>query len=76
MIQATCAGCGRAYWPLQEWQHKACMVANTSDISDVVANSTMPVVANKHGRYADTNKRRAYMREYMAKRRAGIAAEK
>ena len=33
---------------------------------EMVAN----VVANRHGKYADLDKRRAYMRAYMAKRRA------
>ena len=52
-------------------------VANTTD---VVANSVVSgfevlvaqrdTVVNKHGEYADKEKRKAYMREYMKKRRA------
>ena len=41
-------------------------------VANVVAN-TEPVVnmvANKHGRYADIPRRKAYMRDYMRKRRA------
>lgn len=36
-----------------------------------VANTDKPVVANnKHGKYADKEKRREYMKEYMRKLRA------
>lgn len=39
---------------------------------DPVATSatTKPIVATKHGSYADADKRREYMRAYAAKRRA------
>ena len=39
------------------------MVANTSSLAAVVANS-------RHGKHADMARRRTYMREYMRKRRA------
>lgn len=42
------------------------MVANTSDM---VANKIHHV--SRHGKYADADKRREYMRKYMAARRAG-----
>jgi hypothetical protein len=46
-------------------------VANKAD-TDVanIANAPDPSVANKYGRYADKEKRRIYMREYMKTKRA------
>lgn len=70
-----CPVCGRSAWPAQAWQHKNCtaqrippevVVANAPEIA--VTNEK--VVANRHGQYADKEKRREYMRNYMAKRRA------
>ncbi len=51
--------------------------ATPSELKDVaniesVANKALPNVANKN-RYADKDKRREYMRAYMAKRRASHA---
>lgn len=58
--------------------HKDCSVANTqAETPDVVANidrtdeiSDCAVANSRHGKHADPESRRAYMREYMAKRRA------
>ena len=76
MLKAPiCPVCGKSAWPSQQWLHKECgivvlTVANKPE--GVVANAaevTHPV-ANRHGKYADTEKRKAYMRDLMRKRRA------
>lgn len=46
------------------------VVANRIAELATVANEDAPAVANKHGQYADKEKRKAYMAEYMRKRRA------
>ncbi len=63
-----CDACGQRYWPAQTWIHAKCLVAN----APMVANKSNGLVANsRHGKYADADKRRKYMREYMRTRRAG-----
>lgn len=75
-----CEGCGEWYFPALAWKHGVCVVANkpvvvanrvdlVANESPVVANTEVELVANKHGVYADRQKRREYMRQYMAKRR-------
>jgi hypothetical protein len=52
--------CGKDYWfPGERWQHTNC-----------VANIANAPVANKYARYRDKEKRKAYMRELMRKKRA------
>lgn len=50
---------------LPKWRQA--LVANAHP---VVANTGPQKVANKHGVYADKDKRRVYMRELMRKKRA------
>lgn len=45
-------------------------VANTQEQTQTVANTATIAVANKHGVYADKQKRREYMRNYMRNKRA------
>jgi hypothetical protein len=71
--QRVCKECGEVFW------HKAghsCVVANKPElvVNRVVANTD--VVANKHGKYADKDKRRGYMKEYMRQKRASSHPEK
>ena len=44
-------------------------VANTPLVANKTVANTESLVANRHGQYADKDKRREYMRDYMAKRR-------
>lgn len=71
-----CEGCGKRYYPAQGWAHKDCVVANRVDLvankSPVVANKPDELVANRHGKYRDPEKRRGYMKAYMARKRAGL----
>lgn len=69
-------GCGKAYYPSQAWIHDGrnpdCMVANAVEMVD---NTPRLLVANsKHGKYRDIDKRRDYMRSYMAKRRSSTGS--
>lgn len=69
-MQCVCKGW---YFPKQEWAHEGCAakygVANTVVANGTVANAKAAAV-NRVGRYADPEKRKAYMRELMRKRRA------
>lgn len=56
------------------------MVANTPVVANAVANNLPMVantaVANRHGKYADKDRRRTYMRDLMRRRRAAAMASK
>jgi len=45
------------------------LVVNEADREIMVVNAPEMVANSKHGIYADKDKRRAYQREYMRKRR-------
>lgn len=47
----------------------------TTEVANPVAN-VKPEVANRHGKYADPEKRRAYQRELMRRKRAEAKARK
>jgi hypothetical protein len=69
-MQITCT-CGEKYWPSQKWIHEKC-VSHTA--SNTMANEATNNVANEASesntyKYRDPEKRRAYQREYMRKRR-------
>ena len=66
-----CVGCRREHVEGLSWKHEGCAVANSAP---VVANTEAPRVANRHGKYRDLAKRREYMRQYMARRRAEARA--
>jgi hypothetical protein len=79
--KVECAGCGVRHFRGLSWAHTKCLVANRVDSvanessvvankPAVVANSEGEVVANKKGKYRDAEKRRGYMKAYMARRRA------
>lgn len=54
------------------WKHDACVVANRAVVvANKVGSSEPALVANRHGKYRDLDARRAYMREYMRRRRNG-----
>jgi len=61
-MHLTCS-CGKTYFPSQAWMHKGCM-ANRD-----MANKDAPDSMANTYRYRDAEKRKAYMREYMKKRR-------
>ena len=65
----TCAYCGVAYWPRQVWQHALCKTASVVANTAAVAEPVGKVANSKTGKYADREKRRAYMRNYMARKR-------
>lgn len=68
--------CGVRYFPAQAWAHRGCVanaIANAKAPVDNAAASLelQPVVkTERYGKYADGEKRKAYMRELMRKRRA------
>lgn len=80
--------CGKSYYPNQSWIHKACVANTVSYMDNDVANSPNAArsVPNKDDvnsvgvtagetatyKYRDVEKRRAYQREYMRRRRAGV----
>lgn len=69
MAELRLCVCGAQFWfPGERWQHKGCMansdVANAEPVADVANGSTY--------RYRDMEKRRAYQREYMRRRRADL----
>ena len=78
MKAPKCRLCEKSHWGLCE--RVAIKVSIVKDLREKVAN-IKPVVANKeelvanvvansrHGKYADLEKRRAYQREYMRRRR-------
>ena len=65
-VQVSCS-CGKRYWPNQKWMHQEC-VAN-SDVANTTVANNVANASNKTYRYRDAEKRRAYQREYMRKRR-------
>ena len=72
MKPPKCRYCGHAHW-LRDPHIFTETVAQTTHGYSVVANSTPDKVANistRHGQYADKDKRRQYMREYMRADRA------
>jgi hypothetical protein len=68
MIGQVRCPAGHWHFPNLGWKHAGC-VANTSPM---VANAEEARVANttRHGKYADPDKRREYMRDLMRKRRS------
>jgi hypothetical protein len=64
--------CGREYWANQAWIHKACVVVNDPVVVNApVVNMECPVVVNaRSGDRHNKEARRAYMREYMRRRRS------
>ncbi len=73
--KVSCVGCRRETFAHLLERHRGCGVANTAPKVALVANAPEVLVANRgvvsrHGKYADLEKRRAYMRAYMARRRA------
>ena len=73
----SCVWCRAVHYANGMWKHDACVVANRAK-AEVVANKVgsgeSVLVANKgsrHGVYRDVEARRAYMREYMRRRRHG-----
>jgi len=71
MQPAKCRYCGHAHW-LRDPHIFAETVVQTKRDYSVVANNTPDKVANRssrHGQYADQDKRRLYMREYMRLKR-------
>lgn len=67
-VQQTCS-CGKKYWPSQAWIHNGCNASGLRYADPDMANTASTDVANKTYRYRDPEKRRAYQREYMRKRR-------
>jgi hypothetical protein len=76
----TCFGCGKEYGHAQKWWHENCEgvansltdLANTTFTPLDVANTATNNVANasnKTYKYRDVEKRRAYQREYMRRKR-------
>jgi hypothetical protein len=76
-MQITCV-CGQKYWPSQKWIHEKCvsqLVSQTT--SNTMANTATNNVANASNesntsntyKYRDAEKRRAYQREYMRRKR-------
>lgn len=71
--------CGVAHFPALAWKHKSC-VANRVVANPVANESKSPRVSaetparggtnSRHGKYADPEKRRTYMRDLMRSRRA------
>ena len=63
--------CGKAYWPKQSWMHEGHVVANTAPVVvNSMANDEPDVANTSTYKYRDAEKRRAYQRELMRKRRA------
>jgi hypothetical protein len=60
--KVLCAGCGVRYFPALARKHVNC--------APIVVDQ-IPAVNKKRGAYPDSDARRAYMRQYMAKRRKG-----
>ena len=67
MIKPKCKICKGRHWPSDAHISIAGPVLATP-LATMLA-TTIPLLATKHGRYADVAKRRRYMRQYMAKRR-------
>lgn len=59
-MDRLCNGCGKAYWFKQQWMHDKC----------VVVHAAKPTGSSRHGKYADPEKRKAYRKEWMRKKRA------
>ena len=77
MIGPKCQLCGHEHYSGQPhvWSDKPVAVVAVNKVAnkvDVVANTPKLKVANRHGKYADHAKRKQYMREYMASRRATL----
>lgn len=74
--RVQCPGCLKRYFPAQAWAHKGCVANTVANANPGVDNADAPLelapVAKpeRYGRYADGEKRRAYMRGLMRKRRA------
>lgn len=68
-MDPICKACGQRHPSM--WTRARCMAQAKPAVetSPQVAN-TNAAVANRHGVYADKEKRRAYMRELMRKRRS------
>ena len=67
MQPPKCRYCGHAHW-LRDPHIFPETVVQTEHGYSVVANSAPKMVANrstKHGQYADKDRRRQYMRDYM-----------
>jgi len=68
--QRTCEGCGDLYWwPKGSWQHEGCVSHVVNEVAPKSEDATDEVP--KSYRYRDVEARRAYMRDYMKKRRGG-----
>ena len=71
---ASCIGCKKVYDEdsRQRLLHRDCFIL-FKIAREMVANKPKKekgLVANKHGKYSDLEKRRTYMREYMKEKRA------
>jgi len=76
--KCCCVWCKRETYRHLLDGHRGCLVANrvagradlVANESVVVANAPVELVANRHGKYRDLDRRREYMRKLMARRRA------
>ena len=66
-----CDRCGESYWPQQQWIHDKCELPSELPTVEIGSSlATNKVVHSRHGKYADSEKRKSYRREWMRRRRA------